>query len=188
MIHILYISGLGDRYDPGRRFFLRFWQLFGVTAELVPMQWADGHSYDEKFARLAHSIDAVSGKRVVLIGESAGGSITLDMYASRGTSIYKAMTICGKNSHPEDVAPSLYLRNPAFKTAMSRVGKATHRLSKVQRQAFISIYPFADHVVPIHETLIPDCQHHRLWSFGHFASILLALTCASWYIVRLAKR
>jgi hypothetical protein len=152
------------------------------------MSWSDGHSYGDKFARLSYAIDAASDKRVVLIGESAGGSMVLNMYATRSDAIYKVMSICGKNTHPENVAPSRYRRNPAFKTSMDQVGESVRRLTKKQRQAFISIYPLADHVVPIEETFIPDGQRQRLWSVGHLLTIFLALSCLAWYIVRIAKR
>lgn len=77
--HIIYISGLGDRYDGLRRFCLRLWKYPGITTELAPMTWADSGSYDEKFARVVSAIDQVKGKRIVLFGESAGGSMAVNI-------------------------------------------------------------------------------------------------------------
>jgi hypothetical protein len=187
-IHLIYVPGLGDRFTSLRQFFLRFWRLFGVTTELVPMNWSDGVSYQSKFDRLSKTIDDVRGKRIVLIGESAGGSIVLNMYQARPNDLYKVMTICGKNTAPNHVSPGLYHKNPAFKESMYASDNAVKQLTLRQRQNFISIHPIADAIVPVKETLISDCQSVRLWSVGHFITIAFALTLWSWYIVRLAKR
>lgn len=152
------------------------------------MSWSDGVSYQSKFDRLSKAIDDAQGKRIVLIGESAGGSMVLNMYQARPTDLYKVMTICGKNTAPEHVSPVLYRKNPAFKESMYAAAGAVKQLTLRQRQNFISIHPLADVVVPVKETLISDCQSTRLWSVGHFTTIAFALTLWSWYIVRLAKR
>ncbi|HMH70321.1 MAG TPA: alpha/beta hydrolase [Candidatus Saccharimonadales bacterium] len=187
-IHILYISGLGDRYDSFRRFCLRFWRLFGVTAELVSMSWTNGATYEEKVKIINQRVDAAKNKRIVLIGESAGGSTALNMYAARPNNFYKVMTICGKNTKADHVSPHLYRKNPAFKTSMYQAEKSVALLSKTKRQAFISVHPLVDHVVPVRETLIPDCQRVQLWTIGHLGTIAFALTLGSFIIIRIAKR
>lgn len=186
--HILYLPGLNDKYDPLRRFFLRFWLLLGVSATHVPMKWEDRASYQEKLAHLNQAIDDAKGSRIVLIGESAGGSMVLNAYALRPNDLYKVMTICGKNTKADAVSPYLYQKHSAFKTSMYRAELSVEQLTKSQREAFVSIYPIVDRVVPIEEMFIPDCQQVRLWSFGHSATVLFALSLASWYIVYLAKR
>ncbi len=187
-IHILYISGFGDGYDHIRRKLLGWWHYKNVTIELVPMKWSDNADFDSKFARLSQAIDKVKGKRIVLIGESAGGSMAVHMYASRPNELYKAMTICGKNTQPEKVAQHYYDKSPAFKTSMDKLNDSIGKLSDKQCSRFVSIHPIYDPVVPVNETIIPGCRTVRLWSIGHLVSIGLALTILSWKIVREAKR
>ena len=186
--HILYVPGLGDRYDPFRRFFLQLWRQCGVAAELVPMQWSDSLSYEEKMRGLDGAVTKLRGKKVILIGESAGGSAVLTMYARRPDAFYKVLTLCGKNTGATQVSPRLYKKNPAFKTSMHRAESSVRKLTLKQRQAFVSIHPLIDHVVPIKQTLIPDCQEVTLWTVGHFATIVFALTIGSWFIIRAATK
>ena len=188
--YILYLPGLGDHYDIGRRFLLKCWQLYGVRTQLVPMHWRDGNRFEDKLTRLGKIIEEkhAQGYKVTLIGESAGGSMALHAYAAYGEKLFRVMTVCGKNTQPQDVSPHLYRKNQSFKTSMFLVDEAISSLTKAQRQAFVSVYPFKDGTVPIRETLIPDCQHVRLWSFGHLTSIAFALTLASGLIVRVAIR
>ncbi len=187
---IIYISGLGDRYDSFRRLALKHWGIYGVETELVSMSWADGKSYEEKKQRVIDAIHAVdsTSTRVVIIGESAGGSMALNVYADQADYIFKAMTLCGKNTGPEKVSPSYYRRNPAFKTSMSLVNDSINRLKKSDRQRFISLHPIVDGVVPVKDTLIPDCKTVTLFSFGHLTTIFLALTIGAWKVASVAKQ
>lgn len=186
-LHVIYVSGLGDHFDSLRRLPLRLWRLAGISAELFPVYWTGREEYDEKITRLNEVIDKAKGKRIVLIGESAGGSMVLNVYASRPDDFHKVMTICGKNSRPEHVSPLLYKRNPAFKVSMHSLAASVSKLTKVQRQNFISIHPLYDAVVPVTETLIPDCQSRRLWLIGHRPTITFMLLFGAWYVARLAK-
>jgi len=187
---ILYISGLGDRYDVVRRSALWFWKLYGVNARLISTSWSNQESYEEKLKRITDTIDAIDTANtcIVLIGESAGGGMALNAFASRKEKIYKTITICGKNNGPELVAPHYYRDNPAFKTSMDSLERSVASLSKSDRKRVISVYPLYDGVVPIKETFIPDCQKVRLFTFGHLGTIFFALTFGAYFIVRLARR
>lgn len=187
-IHILYLSGFGTGYDRYRLRLLKKWRFKGVSVELVPLRWEGKESFEQKLARIDQAIDRARDKRVVLLGESAGGSIAVHMYARRPDDFYKVMTICGKNSHPETVGESYYRRSPAFRTSMERLNDSIELLTSEQRQAFVSLRPWHDAVVPVRETLIDGCRCVRLWSVGHLLTIFLALTLYSPIVVRQAKK
>lgn len=186
-IHIIYISGFGDRYDGIRRRLLGWWHYKNVTIELVPSLWASDETFDEKFTRLSDAIDNAKGKRIVLLGESAGGSMAVHMYAARPNDLYKAMTICGKNSQPEKVAEHYYTKHPAFRTSMKKLNDSIAKISADDRARFVSIHPLYDPIVPVGETLLPGCREVRLWSIGHLLVILLALTVSLPKIIRTAR-
>ncbi len=186
-IHILYLSGLGDEYDVLRLRVLRWWHFKNVTVELVPMNWTEG-TFEQKLARIDMAIDRAKGKRVVMLGESAGGSMAIHTYARRGDDLYKVMTLCGKNTQPEKVADHYYENHPAFKTSMERLNESLAQLSDQQKQNFVSIHPLYDPTVPVPETLLPGCRQVRLWAVGHLSVIALGLTLFSPVIVRAARR
>jgi hypothetical protein len=187
-VHIIYVSGFGGRYDSSRRFLLKFWRLYNVSTELVSMSWSDGLSYDSKLKKLNQAIDRSMDKKIVLIGESAGASIAINAYAARETDIYRVITLCGKNSGADTVADHLYIKNPAFKDSIRLADRNIKRLSKEQARHFTSMYPLHDPVIPAHESIVPGSREVRLWTLGHLISILLALSCLSFILVREAKR
>jgi dienelactone hydrolase len=187
-IHILYIPGLGDKNDSFRRRALGWWKYKNITAELVPMNWSTNESYSAKFERVSAAIDSVKDKKVVLVGESAGGSMAVNVYSARPNDIHRAMTLCGKNTHPENVSPTTYRNNPAFRPSMDATIQSVHRLTPEQKRAFVSITPLYDPTVPVAQTLLPGCRHVWLWTVGHVVPIVMGLTVLSWVIVREARR
>lgn len=152
------------------------------------MRWNSAESYDKKCARIIVSIDKAADKRIVVIGESAGASMALAVYAKRPNDLYKVMTICGKNNNPESVSPALYAQHVAFREAMQAAERAVTKLTSNERRQFVSFYPIYDEIIPFKEATIPDCKVMRLMSAGHFLTIFLALTLFSGYIVHVAKR
>lgn len=187
-IHILYISGFGNRYELLRLRILKRWHYRDVTVELVPMRWTGKESFEQKIARIDRAIDRAVGKRIVIIGESAGGSMAVHMYARRPDDFYKVMGLCGKASHPETVGERYFERSPAFRTSMERLNDSIAQLSNKQKREFVSIHPLYDPVVLIPQTLLSGCRQVRFLSFGHLFSIFLALTIFSPLVVRTAKR
>ena len=187
-LHIIYLPGFGDGYDIGRRTALWGWRIWGVTTQYIPMRWNSNESYSEKYARIDQAITAAAGRRIVIIGESASGTMALAAYAKRRRDLYKVMTISGKNNNPASVAPRLYRQHVAFREALATAEAATNQLSSEDHHDFIAFYPLYDEVIPPKEAVIPDCQLVRLFSAGHLLTIALALTLYSGYIVRIAKR
>ncbi len=154
------------------------------------MGWRSG-TFEQKLARIDQAIDRAQkdgvGKRVVLIGESAGGSMVIHMMARRDD-LYKAMTLCGKNTHPENVSQHIKDKYPAFKTSMEHLDDSLAKLTTKQKKDFVSIHPIRDQVVPVRETLLPSCKQVRLPIAGHFTTIAAALTVYAPVLVRAAKR
>jgi pimeloyl-ACP methyl ester carboxylesterase len=187
--HLIYIPGLNDRLDIGRAFALKLWRLFGVATTFVPMNWSDEELYTEKYQRATSAIKAAQQQnhRIVLVGESAGGSLALTLYAKHPTAIHKTITICGKNTRPNTVSPHTYRRNPAFKESMELAVTAEKQLNPQQRPLFISVYPLFDETVPVHDTLIPGCTPKQVWLIGHTTTIIAILAFGGWYIARLAR-
>ena len=186
--HIIYVPGLGDRYDPLRRACLWLWRLYGVRVTMVPMQWTSDEEYVDKRMRVEKMLAEVVSERVVLVGESAGGSMALSVYATHTNVVAGAMTLCGKNTRSDNVAPRIYARNPAFRESMLQAESSVHALSKVQRGKFVSVVPLYDPTVPVQQTLIPDCQKMTLLAVGHFLSILAMLTIYGPLVTRRAKK
>lgn len=150
------------------------------------MKWNKG-TFEQKMADIDRAIDRARGKRVVLIGESAGGSMVIHAYARRDD-IAKVMTICGKNTHPESVDPKYYDDSTAFETSMELLNESLDSLSAEQTSRFVSIHPLYDPLLPVHSTLLPGCRRVWLFAVGHKPAILLALTLFAPIVVRAARQ
>lgn len=185
--HIIYIPGFNEKYDPFRRWALRQWSFKNVTIEMADVDWPNG-KFTEMLATIDKAIDRASGKKIVLLGESAGGSLTVHAYAKRKDDVYKVMTICGKNTRPETVGEKYYDYSPAFRDSMMLLNKSLESLPESKRSQFVSIHPLYDPLVSVRDTLLPGCKEVRLWLVGHTLVTLLALTVLSPIVVRAAKR
>lgn len=186
--HIIYIPGFGDSYDGIRRRLLSKWQFDDVTVELVPMNWKSDENLDQKIERINHAVDAARGKKIVIVGESASGSMAIHIYAAKQNDIYRAMTLCGKNAHPANVKPHYYKKYPAFRESMDRLDESTAKLTVEARQRFVSIHPIYDPVVTVSDTRLSECHEVTLPAVGHLFVIFLALTVWSRRIVTEALR
>jgi pimeloyl-ACP methyl ester carboxylesterase len=187
--HILYIPGLGDGYDPFRQNLLRFWSIFSVTAQLVPMQWFGDESYDAKYQRASQAITdlAKTGAKISLVGESAGGSMAINLFAAH-PQVANLVTIAGVNQASTPVASHTLRRGPAFAVSRRRISESLLRISDGRRRRIYSLSAWMDSVVTARHSHIPGANSRRIWSVGHLYTITLCLTLLSGYVVYLAKK
>lgn len=187
--HILYIPGLGDSYDRYRKQALRLWSLFGVDAQLIPMNWYDGLSYERKFKQASDVIVqlAKAGERVTLVGESAGGSMAINLFAAH-PEVACLITIAGVNKATTPVISKTLRRGPAFATSRQRLADALPKIPDRRRQNIHTLSGLIDNVVASPFSIIPGTNRRRVWSIGHVSTIALCLTFLCGYIVFLAKK
>jgi len=176
---ILYIPGIGDGYDGLRRFALKFWHRKNTTVKLIPMLWSDREEkIDHKLERISDAVRMAhkDGRRVVLIGESAGGSMALVAYAQHKKQISQVITLCGKNVGAERVSPRLYKTHPAFRQSMLRADAIAPKLTVASKKKFAIFYSRYDPTVRPVDTLIDGVDSHELRGMGHLIVIALGLT------------
>lgn len=186
---IIYIPGLGDKYDDYRRKALKLWPLFGVNAVLVPMNWYSGGAYDERFERASKVIiDAVDRGHVVsLVGESAGGSMAINLFASHPV-VASVITIAGVNRASTPVAQRTLRRGPAFAVSRQRVDESLRSINSERKRQIYTLSALLDSVVRARNSHIEGARNYRVWSVGHLFTITLCLTFFAGYVIHLAKR
>ena len=187
--HILYIPGLGDGYDPLRQRALRLWSIFSVNAQLLPMQWFGDEPYDTKYQRASEAIIdlAKTGAKITLVGESAGGSMAINLFATH-PQVANLVTIAGVNQVATPVAAYTLRRGPAFAVSRQRISKSLSQISDSRRRHIYTVSALIDAVVMARYSYIPKAHNRRIWSVGHLFTIALCLTLLSGYVVYLAKR
>jgi pimeloyl-ACP methyl ester carboxylesterase len=187
--YILYIPGLGDSYDDFRMKALRGWSLFGVTTQLVPMKWYDGRAYETKFQDASDIITGITdtGATVSLIGESAGGSMAINLFAAH-PKVARLITIAGVNKSSTPVAARTLRRGPAFAVSRQYIDDSLSKISDSRRRHIYTLSALSDNVVTSRYSSIPSANNRRILSIGHLLTITLCLTLLSSYIVHLAKK
>lgn len=185
MTHIIYIPGLGDKYDNVRKKALKWWPRFhGVSAELVPMNWSIESELAPKIQRLESAIRraAVDGKQVVLVGESAGAAVAL---LSDTTEVKKVITICGVANGAIQIGEGYAKRAAALRPAVDELRK--REKSNSLHKNIHSFRASFDEVVYKKHSVAKGATEHVLWSPGHMITIILGLTLLSSILVIEAK-
>ncbi len=176
---ILYVSGLGDRYDSIRRFCLRGWGLWGIDAKLVPMTWYDRQGFEQKYERIISAVERTEeGSRVVVIGESAGASIAL--HAASHKRVARVITLCGVAQSTTPISSYISKRAPALRVATRTIPSTSSYDVHSVRAAF-------DSVVGKKFSSADGAKLHTVWSAGHLFTILLCLTLLAPLMVTIAK-
>lgn len=189
--HILYLPGLGDPYDPYREKALRLWAFFGVKTTLVPMNWyTNNETYQQKYQRVSDAITVLTfqkNTRVVLVGESAGGSMAINAFAGH-PDVDGLITIAGVNTTLAPVAEQTLKRGPAFAVSRQLVDGSIRSISRERFNKIHTVSALVDTVVTARRSQITHAHNHRVWTVGHLPTIAICLTILSGYIVSLAKR
>jgi pimeloyl-ACP methyl ester carboxylesterase len=186
---VFYISGLGDTYDTYRRKALKLWSFFGINAVLLPMRWDDGEAYDEKFKRSMDHVERALSRheRVTVVGESAGGSMSVNLFAAN-PSIYSLVTVAGVNKSSTTVAAYRLRRSPAFAESRQLVDTSLAKIAVDRMKRVHSIHAVSDNMVRPRHSRINGANNYRIWTVGHLFTIAVCLTLLSGYVIRLAKR
>lgn len=183
--HIIYIPGLGDGYDGLRRAGLFTWHLWGVSTELVPMQWYGGGDLATRHTMVAAAIDRAQqrGRRVILVGESAGASLAINV-ASRRPDIHGLMTICGIVSSRAEVSAAIRKKSPAFNQSLAQLEGDVRELDLAK---VCNVRAVVDSIVPRQSSVIPGATERVVWSVGHVTTVALCLSVYSGLLVHFAR-
>jgi len=187
--HIIYVPGFGDMYDRGRAFALKSWRRRNVSVEFVPMKWRSGdESYADKMRKVEQAIERSSADTIVLVGESAGGSIVTAAGLRHADKVDKIITLFGKNAKTHRVSPYLYRKNIAFKDAMLHADRAIEEMSDAHANKYVTFYSPFDATIRKIDTHIPGATLRKVRTPGHLISIGLFLTVLQGIVIREAKR
>ena len=179
--HVIYLPGLGVGYDPFRGACLKAWRLYGVTAELVPLRWTDGRSFDEKYQSVRRAIQRAPGKRIVVIGESAGATMALYV-AEHEKGIDTVITLCGVTNEMMIIAPSLRRRAPALVTGLKHLSRRHNHVPVVSLRAWYDPVVSRRFCVPAY------AEERVVWSIGHLVTIGLCLTFYAPWLLRFVRK
>jgi predicted alpha/beta hydrolase family esterase len=187
---IIYVPGLGDKMNwlvRLQKWALKFWQAYFVRTEVITMLWAEPVPLKPRFERLISRIDELhaKGKKVSLVGTSAGASAVISAFVLRSSEVSGVVTICGKlQGSISDVVEKL---NPSFAESFSVLSKSLKKLSPELKKRVMTIYSPLDAVVPPREAVIPGVKKLQTKALGHNPTCAYVLLFKSRQIVRFLK-
>jgi pimeloyl-ACP methyl ester carboxylesterase len=189
-LHLIYITGLGDRNVTGQRRAVATWHLWGVEAELFQVNWGDKEAWEPKFKRLLARIDALlaDDKQVGLVAVSAGATAAINAFAVRKDEVVGVVCIAGKINRPGAIGQRYRQNNPAFLTSAQDCQQALATLNSGDRQRILSRYGLADEMVSTSDSRLPGARNRYVLSAGHFVTIALQITLGAPGFIRFLKR
>lgn len=190
---VIIIPGLGDGVEL-MEFATRHWKWVGLYPLVYSVGWRDGErSFTPKLTRLLELIDTLheSGKRVSLVGTSAGGSAAMNAFIERRDAIHRVINVCGRLR----VGPTKGLwsfaaktkSSPAFADSVMMCESHQKTISDKDLKRVMTIRPIFDEIVPT-DTVELDGAHNRVIpSMGHVLSIALSMTFFSYQLASFLK-
>lgn len=184
--YVVYVPGLGDVYDSGRKLALKTWRLYGVRAELVRMNWDDEKGYTPKYNRVVKAVTSAikNGYTVSLVADSAGASLALNVFADY-PDIYRVVTICGVNSPKLKISDIVKQKDPALDDSVKHLMRS---LPKLDTKRIVSLQSRMDEIVADEYSFIKGARNQKLPIIGHSLAISFCLTFGTSIVVRAIKR
>lgn len=180
---VIYLPGLGGRYDRQRQLALRFWPK-RYNARLLPMHWTSEESYQDKKARVHAAVEQARGQ-VILIGESAGAAIGL-VVASENPRV-KFIAYCGKIGGAASTGEEYYERVPAFRELLPQADDVRHAMGESLQSRVVTVRAYKDLFLSERDTSIPGVRDIVLPSIGHLPTIIVGLTLMRYGLFRAIK-
>ncbi|MNT24336.1 Alpha/beta hydrolase family protein [compost metagenome] len=149
------------------------------------MQWYGGGDFSQRYDAVVAAIDKAQlrGDRVVVVGESAGASMAINVVAHR-PDVDGLVTVCGITNSQAEVSPLIRKKSPAFNEAISRLDSSLNMLNLTR---VCSVRAVIDSVVPKHSSVITGARQGVAWSVGHLFTITLCLSLYGGYVVYLIR-
>ncbi len=168
-LHCIYIPGLGDNRVRGQQAAVNTWRLWGVSAEVVRMCWADGEPWEAKQVRLLRRIDELlaEGSPVALVGASAGASAVINAYAARKDKLVGCVLIAGKVNRPAAIGSYYYRHAPAFIDSVRQCQTSLRQFDSGHRRRILSRYARTDPVVAQADSVIEGAYNQCVAVSGH---------------------
>jgi len=170
---VIYIPGVGQRYDRFRRLALWTWYFrLGVKAYLVPMHWESTTETSlQKKLRVLKTLEKMQASPCIVVAESAGGSIGIQLLARSPGNVSRLITICGKNRDAASITSAYHSRYPALMDSVKSAESDFTQLSNTRKKSITCFYSPHDKLLGSHDTTLPGCASVALRSHGHGRSI-----------------
>ena len=175
MYKIIIVPGLGD----GGRFFRfmvkNWWHMF--PNEIHAFGWRDkGAKLTDKQNSLLQRIDALAkdGRKIYLVGISAGGSAVLNAFMARCSVVSGVVNVCGRLREGIGAQPTLEKAartSEIFAQSVKNCESGLSSLTDSDLEKILTIRPIYDEIVPTSTVGIKGAINIIIPSFFHGVGI-----------------
>lgn len=136
-------------------------------------RWRSDETYEKKEKRLLVLVDVLCKQKnsIFLIGQSAGGSLVLNVFSKRKDFLVGVINVAGRLRRGDQVFPSLSLASRssvAFQASVEMCEDVTEKGFTIEdRKRIMTIRPMWDEVVPSSTVTVPGARNDILPFFEH---------------------
>lgn len=180
--HALYFNGLGSGHTRRReRFAINYLAKHGLIVEHVPINWYSDEPFEDLLARLVEVTKRKLAEHgtLTLIGSSAGGSLTLNVFKIVNDTGLTAVTLCSRLHEtklaawdPRTLARMAHLGTPRssqlfYDSVIYCTDQTIPSLDASDRTRITIIQQITDDVVPRRTMGIDGVAAKTVWAIGH---------------------
>lgn len=179
--HVIIVPGLGNNIA-ALMWSTKGWSRDRFIPHIFDARWkTEEPGLQPKLDRAIALVDELTahGETVSLIGNSAGSSFVLNLFAARKNKIHKVIINCGRvraGDWPWHTFAQATKDSPSFKESVLRSEKVISTLSKADKKKILTLRPLFDEVVPPYTVTIPGVTNIVIPSVEHVVSMSLYLT------------
>lgn len=190
--HIIIIPGLGNSVG-NLIWATNNWRNRGVIPHVFDARWKiEESSLELKLNRAIKLVDDLhsQGKRISLLGNSAGSSFVINMFNTRPNKIHKVIINCGRvrsGDWPWFTFDQASASSPSFRESVILSESILSKMSDGDKKKIMTLRPLFDEIVPPSTLTIPGATNEVIPSIGHVLSITINVTLNSNKIISFLK-
>lgn len=179
--HVIIVAGMGNDVAT-LTWATRQWPRYGIIPHVFNAQWqTEEPEFQPKLDQCISLVDrfAVHGHTVSLIGNSAGSSFVINVFAARKNKIHRVVTNCGRlrtGGWPWFTFDQTTKYSPSLKESVLGSEKVIASLKPAEKKKIMTMRPLFDEIVPWFTVPISGAKNVITPSVEHVLSIALHMT------------
>ena len=187
------VPGLNDQKPLFQQFYGAIrdrWRHAGMHCTVVSMNWENSETYADKKEKVVSCIAAErrKGRRVVLVGISAGASLAMAIYGIHHDIILGVVSVGGLLALAKGSELHVEQVNKSWFRAAQACENAVAKLTDNQKKRILTFSPLHDSVIDPERQRLQGARNRLLISVGHVTSIALCLFTQQRVVRRFVER
>ncbi len=183
-VHVVIIPGLGNEIQK-HIWAANRWRRSGIIPHVFDTKWkTEEKGLKKKLDDVLRLVDSliITGKKVSIIGNSAGSSLAINILGERKRKIHRVVVNCGRvrtGNWPWFTFDQATASSPSFRESVLMSERVISELSVAERKRILTLRPLFDEVVPPFTVPIDGATNEITPSVEHVVTIALNMTLFS---------